>query len=130
MNVWREGKIVRTEETQSCQIEAKVGRSIYSTEEYTIVFIKGDGLYGVLASEFKFELFLTSKERLMLLNIPQSQSKDTKGLKILRTFLPVVHSQILLEEFQPYCCSLFYKGGNLSKISFSINSPETLVEFL
>lgn len=107
LNVWSEGRIVKTEELQDCQIQAKVGKSIYTQEEYTIVYVEGDRLYSVLASEFKFELFLTSKERLMLLNIPQSQSNDTKGLGILRSFLPVVHSQILLEEFQPYCCSLF-----------------------
>jgi hypothetical protein len=74
----------------------------------------------------------------MLLNIPLDNSYDNNSLENTRNLLrmlswqnndPVNHFENILNENQPYCCSLFYNNNKLDRVGFTTNSPLRLIEF-
>ncbi len=78
--------------------------------------------------EFRFDAFVTFGNRLLLFTIPQSRSEDCPGLSNFRSVFIATSSENFLEKKQPYGCSLFYKNNLLTKVSLTINAPDSTLE--
>jgi hypothetical protein len=100
--------------------------------------IENTNLFPFINNTFKFYTQISISSRLMLLNIPLDNSYDNNSLANTRNLLrmlswqnndPVNHFENILNENQPYCCSLFYKSNKLNRVGFTTNSPLRLIEF-
>ncbi len=76
-----------------------------------------------------FDKVFTLGDRIILTTIPEPSSKDVIGMVALRSTSGITRQGKVFNANEPFCCSLFLEGENISLITFSFNTPEKLLEF-
>jgi hypothetical protein len=66
--------------------------------------------------------------RLVLLTIPTMTNAECIGMHTMQQLWPHSRYDHDFESNEPFVCSLFMVHGQLSKVTFSLDNPETLVE--
>ena len=134
--LWSDGKKISQGRT-STKVKAQLSPISDNDINRYYMQINNPELHNIVVENNVFLIFTTQKDRIMLLNMPRNASRDSQGLRNVRSFLPStgIGSDVpqsywpaSLGKNQPYCCSLFYQTKKLVKITFSINEPETLLE--
>lgn len=127
--VWREGDKIK---------EGKINNKVKSIvrgeeEEYStnvLIEIEDSEKIGHIVRKSVYDVCVTSVDRVQMLTIPaEKNSVECVGLASCRNGTGPTRRSKEFEKNEPYCCNLFLKDGNLSKVTFSINRPEKLVEF-
>lgn len=134
--VWKDGQKIQYDNSYSYMrsLIRKKGNGF----SYLDISIESEIVGHYIDDSFPIKLCITQRDRLMLLNVPIDNRNDSRSLGGARVMLevtgvlnhvPMSERTAQLKKNQPYCCSLFLKNGNINKVTFSINQPETLVEF-
>lgn len=127
--VWREGNKIK-----EGSIRGKINSNVRGEkEEYStniLVEIEDAEKVGHILEKSIYDVCVTSMDRVQMLTIPKEKNSiECVGLASCRNGTGPTRRSKEFEKNEPYCCNLFLKDGNLSKITFSINRPEKLVEF-
>ena len=123
---WIGGKIVRSGKTRSL-ITANVIGPEYDGK-VNVTFMDAN-LNEELAPINEFDLFLTARDRLQLITIPQTTNSTCVGISMFQTTIGPTSKHKDFERNEPYCCNLFLQEGIIVKVSFSFSNPEKLLEF-
>jgi len=130
--IWKKGDSVDSGENEETIIAEVTHDDIFdenlSVKITTPVIYENSKFENILKPEFIFKVIITSTDRLILATIPNISNQDCLGLRTFRNTLGV-NTDKYLDEHEPYGCSLFLIDGEIVKIAFTINSPETLIEF-
>lgn len=87
-------------------------------------------LTGYLDYEFDFDIYFTQIDRLMMATVPpRSVEKETDGLTMMRSVIGCTRGSKSFRTNEPYCCSFFYRNGQLVKIAFALAITHSMTEF-
>ena len=75
-----------------------------------------------------FDDFVTIEDRLLLITIPENSNAETLAFKVFKQTFGPTRFRKNFSSIEPFCCNLFFKGGVLSKITFTFGNPEKLIE--
>lgn len=124
--IWENGNMTSSGRTEF-PIVAKVFTETNSEKmEVTIGDLK---LHNDICSNNVFDEFVTSKDRLQLIIVPEQTKPDCMGIMGFRMILGATRAEKYFNRNEPYCCNLFLQKGIISKITFSFSNPERLIEF-
>lgn len=135
--VWRAGSEVHSENSPTA-IEASVVTGLFSDFRKVEISVANRGVLPFLNPINDFTYLTTQHDRILLVNLPVSDIDDTQALTMFRMTNQMlgIGSGVPLEERpqrlrfnQPFACSLFFQDQQLTKVTFSVNNPETLIEF-
>ncbi|MEJ7770182.1 MAG: hypothetical protein WKF70_07500 [Chitinophagaceae bacterium] len=85
-------------------------------------------LHAELSPSNIFDVFVTAKDRLLLIVLTE-QTSENRGIKGFEKAFGSAMKLTNLTGNQPYCCSLFLQQGNIAKVTFSYSNPKRLLEF-
>jgi len=127
--VWEDGDKIKEGEASGKILSSVRGeKENYSTD--ILVDIEDAEKIGHVRIQSIYDVCVTSTDRLQMLTIPREKnSVECVGLDMCRNVTGPTRESKEFERNEPYCCNLFLKDGSLSKVTFSINRPEKLVEF-
>ena len=86
-------------------------------------------LFDLLSHENWFDMYGAQGNRLVLLTIPTMTNAECVGMHTMQQLWPHSRYDHDFESNEPFVCSLFMVQRQLSKVTFSLDNPETLVEF-
>lgn len=127
--VWQNGKRTSFGKTNTT-IEATVITSIDTEKSAVCIVLNDDKLNPLILNKFEFDRYISKSDRIMLLTIPKNESiTDCRGLKISRNFDGVTRDKKIFNELEPFASSIYTVNSIISKMTFSFNYPERLIEF-
>lgn len=124
--IWMKGQMVGSGQTTSL-IVAKV--AYHDGDEKMEILFDSPSLNKELAFQNIFDEFLTSRDRLQLVTIPNQTNVQNMGIEMFKMNIGATRNQKAFDNNEPYCCNLFLQNGTIGKITFSYSNPEKLVEF-
>ena len=101
--VWQGGKCVFSGDSDNQIVSKLLGKELHVT-------IDDSKINEVIKKSFSFGEISTNLDRIMW-------SKD------------IFNQGGVIEKFNPDICSMFYKGGALAKVTFTVHDPNILIEF-
>lgn len=135
--IWQKGSLVDSGRN-STSIIARVipGKSIQF--EMMHIAVINSRPFSYLTDSNLFTFMTTQKDRILLVNLPVSEVEDSNAMGMFRMMantigqgrnIPNYERPELLKLNQPFACSLFLQNKKIAKVTFSVNKPETLIEF-
>ena len=123
---WLEGKMIDSGKTNSV-INAKV--IVVDEEEKMEISFNETKLNNELANKNIYDEFITAKDRLQLITIPDETNNQNMGIQMLKMIIGATRQQKYFNSNEAYCCNLFLQDGIITKVTFSFSNPEKLIEF-
>lgn len=123
---WMAGKMIDSGRTNSI-IAANV---IYQdgSEKMEVTF-DDLNLNGELTMKNVFDEFVTAKDRLQLIVIPEETNSENVAIMMFKMTIGATRQRKNFSRGEPFCCNLFMQGGAIAKVTFSFTNPEKLIEF-
>lgn len=122
---WIDGKIANSGIVRANVIARVLSQN--SSEKMCISFNEMN-LENEILSELYFDEFVTQRDRLQLITIPNETNSENMAIVLLKMTIGATCQQKDFSSKEPYCCNIFLKNGVTSKITFSFSSPEKLIE--
>lgn len=124
--IWKEGKMVDNGKTNSI-----INASVVNVVGNKVVEVHFDDykLNNELANRNVYDEFVTGKDRLQLITIPNETNSQNMGIEMFKLTIGYTRQYKSFNSNEPYCCNLFLLNGKIAKVTFSYSSPEKLVEF-
>jgi len=85
-------------------------------------------LYDFLRYENWFDMYKPQGNRMILITVPSETNATCIGMLTMQQRWPHSRYSYQFKENEPFACSLFTVQGQLAKVTFSLDNPETLVE--
>jgi hypothetical protein len=124
--IWKGGKMIVSGKTNSV-INVKV--ITVDGEEKMEVSFNDVKLNNELANKNIYDEFVTAKDRLQLITIPNETNGQNMGIQMFKMVIGATRQQKNFNSNEPYCCNLFLQNGTIAKVTFSYSNPEKLIEF-
>lgn len=124
--IWVGGNLIKSgfsDESIKCEVEN------INDSEKMVVSYHNNSLQSEISEKNEFDWFITGKDRLQLVTIPEITNSENMGIMSFQMVLGSSRKQKNFKSNEPYCCNLFLKDGTIAKISFSFSNPEKLIEF-
>ncbi len=124
--IWQNNKMINSGNTFTT-IEAVVKEvdNISKVE----VSINNDKMYSEIASTNIFDKFVTGRDRLQLITIPNKTNTDNMAIELLKMTIGATRDFKNFNNDEPYCCNLFIIENDIVKLTFSFACPDKLIEF-
>jgi len=123
---WMKGQMIGSGSTTAV-ISARVVSE--NGEDKMAILFDTPSLNKELSQKNIFDEFVTSKDRLQLITIPDQTNVENMGIMMFKMNLGATRQHKEFNNNEPYCCNLFLQNGVISKVTFSYSNPEKLVEF-
>jgi hypothetical protein len=123
---WKGGKMIDSGKTNSV-IDVRV-INVDGDEKMEVSF-NDTKLNNELANKNIYDEFVTAKDRLQLITIPEETNSQNMGIQMFKMVIGATRLQKNFNNNEPYCCNLFLQSGTIAKVTFSYSNPEKLVEF-
>jgi hypothetical protein len=125
--IWQGGQMIGNGKTNNPIIATVT--NIGGEDKVVVTFID-DNLNNQLAKQNIFDQFVTSSDRLQLLTVPeQSNAANNMAIQMFKMTIGATRAFKNFSSNEAYCCNLFILNGKIDKITFSLSSPDKLIEF-
>ncbi len=125
--VWTNSTLIRKENFFS-SIEIKI-KALPNEKNFQVLF-SDKTVENEIFTKVSFDRIITTLDSVRLLTIPNETYTENGILINYRSLYGITrnhHKDFLPKE--PYCCDLYFRNGQLEKVTFSFSRPEKLVEF-
>ena len=123
--VWEKGAV-----TGSGKYDSPIHFNVSKSNPNKVsVHLSDNTLSNFILQDFQFSICFTQKDRVQLAEIPSALSTDSNGLNALRLLVGETIERKIFLPNEPYCSGIFFIEEKLSKLNFSFNSPNKLIEF-
>jgi hypothetical protein len=127
--VWRGGQKIKAGKTTSVvTIELEENGLGYKDLGQMAVRHSEMALLDFLTHDTWFDMYGAQGNRIVLLTIPSVTNAGCIGMRTMQQRWPHSRYKHNFESTEPFVCSLFMVNGQLTKVTFSLDNPETLVE--
>lgn len=120
--LWDRGNLRKSGET----VNPITGKVIGTQVE---VKLSDSSLNSEISSIHTYDMCVTQLDRVQLILVPAKTNLTTNGIAGLQMVFGSTRQSKEFEYNEPYCCNLFFIGGKLAKITFSLGDPDRLIEF-
>ena len=122
---WIGGKMIDSGNTNEVISATVVNQD--GNEKIEVSF-NDNNLNSELAVINTFDEFITAKDRLQLVIIPEVTDVENVALMMFKMTVGATRERKYFRKSEPYCCNLFIQNGTIAKITFSFSNPEKLIE--
>jgi hypothetical protein len=130
--VWRNGQKIESGRTTSPEpISLKLetnSQGILGVNQIRVTHTEPQ-LYDFSRYENWFDIHGTQGNRQILTTVPTETNAKCVGMVAMQHRWPHSRYSYQFKPNEPFTCSLFTVKGQLVKLTFSLDNPETLVEF-